>query len=90
MLKTYCLLSFSEAHLLERRGVIPKCKNHVHVDVEQAVKLVLEDTHRFIGGNDTSVAAGWSAIVETDNNREWRNRPSGGAQGAKVRQLVIV
>lgn len=69
-----CVLSVEEAGRLENYGMWPVCKKHLHVSKGKARKFVeVEETHRFVGGNDTAVrdAGSISMIVATNTSRIW-------------------
>lgn len=84
-----CLLSQTEARQLEFWGIWPSCRRHRHLKRRAAQLLIEGTTHRYVGGKDTKTQGPVSMIVECENNnREWRNVPSGGPLGLVVRQLV--
>lgn len=68
----------------------PNCGHHQHVSRKEANSLIQQDEARMIGGDGTKITSPVSMIVPTDNNRQWRNRPSGHFLGPKVRQLVRI
>lgn len=68
-----CVLSVEEAARLENYGIWPACKAHRHVKRNKGHLLVSEETHRFVGGNDTKVQSvgDLSMIVPLDCGRVW-------------------
>jgi len=78
------VLSATEAGRLEHWNIWPKCKNHWHVKRREALAMIADDTHRFVGGEDTAVAHPVSMIVPTVCGRMWSPQSSCGLQGFKV------
>jgi hypothetical protein len=85
-----CVLSQEEAGRLENWGIWPNCKAHLHIKKSRALEAVEKlETHRFIGGEDTSVKAvgHLSMIVPIDTTRIWSPVQCHNAEGMTLRGM---
>jgi hypothetical protein len=80
----YCVLSFAEAGQLEHWGQWPKCAHHHHVKKREALKMIAEDSHRLVGGEDTCVEHPVSMIVPLVVQGMWSLQPTSRLMGFQV------
>ncbi len=80
-----CVLSLEEVGRLAHYNKWPDCRHHRHVSSGEAVSLILDHTHYV---PDPRLVTAITRSTSADY--QWRNRPSGGRLGLKVRQLVAV
>jgi hypothetical protein len=80
-----CLLSKEETGRLRHYGIFPDCRQHRHIPAWEAEQGLRECTHVTV---DPRLLT--AVTLSTSEAYVWRNRPSGGPQGAKVRQLVAL
>lgn len=75
-MKKVCVLSTREVGRLEHFKELPRCEEHRHIPVWQALEGIKKDLLVTIGEE-----FGLNAVREQDsNNRAWRGRSSGGYQ----------
>jgi hypothetical protein len=78
-----CLLSLEELGRLNNYDIMPRCSEHRHLSLQEAVDGIKADTYIAVG-EDKDI----NAVVEQwSNNRRWAGRESAGYQ---VLQLVRV
>lgn len=80
----YCVLSFSEAGQLEHWGQWPKCAHHSHVKRREALKMIISDTHRLVGGKDTHVKTPVTMVVPLISQGMWSPQPTSQLAGFRV------
>ena len=83
-LANYCVLSVGEAARLEVYSEWPKCREHIHIKRQEALKLVREETHRVVGGANTKVNCKLSMIVPISVGRIWQPVPSSKLMGFRT------
>ena len=82
-----CVLSVEEAARFEHWSVWPSCRKcHHHIKVREAEAMIAAETHRYVGGNDTTMkdAGKVSMIVPVETGKMWVPVPAGNSDGSRL------